>query len=80
MKHLLLFFLFSGSLDSFSQVPDTTQPLRQFDAKGWSIKLPDTSVRILTMSDFYPRPGDTAYEAGVRGEDIANGNWCNKRL
>lgn len=32
MKHLLLFFLFSGSLDGFSQVSDSTQPLRQFDA------------------------------------------------
>lgn len=34
MKHLLLFFLFSGSLDSFSQVADTTQPLREFNWSG----------------------------------------------
>lgn len=56
MKHLLLFFLFSGSLDGFSQVPDTTQPLRQFGTKGWSIKLPDSSIKVLTMADFYPKP------------------------
>lgn len=35
MKKLFLILLFSGSLDSFSQVPDTSQPLRQFDASKW---------------------------------------------
>lgn len=36
MKKLLLFFIFSGSMDSFSQVVDTTQP-RQFDAYKWGV-------------------------------------------
>ena len=53
MKHLLLFFLFSGSLDSFSQSVDTTQPLRQFDADRWGISASDSSVRILMKADFY---------------------------
>lgn len=35
LKHLFLLMFFSGSLDSFSQVKDTTQPLRQFDGSKW---------------------------------------------
>lgn len=34
LKKLLLLFLFSGSLDGFSQSVDTTQPIRQYYA-GW---------------------------------------------
>jgi hypothetical protein len=48
MKHLFLFFLFSGSLDSFSQVADTTQSLMQFvdNIRG----LPVTSKSLGSMN------------------------------
>lgn len=35
LRKLLLLWFFSGSLDSFSQSVDTTQPLRQFDVSKW---------------------------------------------
>lgn len=44
MKRLLLFILFSGSLDSFSQMPDTIQPLRQFDTTRWDSPLTSPSI------------------------------------
>jgi hypothetical protein len=37
MKKLLLLWIFSGSLDGFSQVPDTVY-MRRFDPERWGIK------------------------------------------
>jgi hypothetical protein len=36
MKKLLLLWIFSGSLDGFSQVPDTAY-LRKFDPERWGV-------------------------------------------
>lgn len=62
MKHLLLTLLFSASLAAFSQVSDTTQPLRQHDgsnlalgisaADGFTIEL----GRAITGNVTYPKP------------------------
>lgn len=44
MKHLLLVFLFSGSLDGFSQTVDTTQLLRQLNTTMWGCPITSGSV------------------------------------
>lgn len=36
MKHLILFLLAFVDMDGFGQVPDTTQPMRQFDRSKWT--------------------------------------------
>ena len=55
MKHLLFFFLFSGSLSCFSQVVDTTQPLRQFDVSKWG-SAPSMPDGTRLGAAFYIRP------------------------
>ena len=47
MKHLLLFFLFSGSLDGFSQLPDTVQ--RQFDISKFGSPITSSSKGAQTI-------------------------------
>jgi len=50
MKKLLLIWIFSGSLDSFSQVPDTTVPLREYN---WTIReapKPDTLRAVILVT------------------------------
>jgi hypothetical protein len=44
MKHLLLVFLFSGSLEGFSQTTDTTLQLSQFDTSKWGSPVTNGSL------------------------------------
>jgi hypothetical protein len=62
MKHLLFLFIFSGSLDGFSQVVSTTQPLRQFDVTKLPIcyhNTPDCRCNSGTVVQFGEPAPDT---------------------
>lgn len=49
MKHLLLTLIFSTSLTVFSQLVDTTQPLRQFDVSKWGSPVTSTPLGPMTI-------------------------------
>lgn len=62
MKKILFFLLFSASLTTFSQAPDTTQPLNQFDIIKWGYPITD-SVKVGTVDiktwTFHENKADT---------------------
>lgn len=60
MKKLFLLFLLATSLTAFSQVPDTTVPLREYNWSGVKPTNTDLGVyatgRAVSMSDYIIKP------------------------